>query len=60
MARNSSSGHSSEELKLEKQLIHALTTFNVELQKMLSASIVFGSVMYSLGDFRLKQEKSKF
>lgn len=54
MTRNSSNGHSSDELKLEKQLIQALTTFNVELQKMLSASIVFGSVMYSLGDFRLK------
>ncbi|KAL4475108.1 hypothetical protein ABPG74_001804 [Tetrahymena malaccensis] len=51
--------------ELEKQLIYerkinlVLREINQELNQKLQASLIFGSIFYSLGDFRLKQEKIK-
>ncbi|EAR86358.2 hypothetical protein TTHERM_00028480 (macronuclear) [Tetrahymena thermophila SB210] len=51
--------------ELEKQLIYerkvnqVYNEINQELNQKLQASLIFGSIFYSLGDFRLKQEKIK-
>ncbi|KAL4512073.1 hypothetical protein ABPG72_005075 [Tetrahymena utriculariae] len=51
--------------ELEKQLVYerkinlVSREINQELNQKLQASLIFGSIFYSLGDFRLKQEKIK-